>query len=139
MRTGRPRVAPEVRFWTKVRLTPTCWLWTGHTNHGYGHFWHGTGMVYAHRWAYERLIGPVPEGLQLDHLCRNRACVRPDHLEPVTGRENTLRGEGITAVFARATHCRHGHPLTVTGARRRCLTCQADADRRYKTRKKALA
>ena len=92
-RTGDPlgRFQPtEVRFWRFVAKTDTCWLWTGATASGYGLFW-DERQVRAHRWAYESEVGPIPEGLQLDHLCRVPLCVRPDHLEPVTGAENMRR------------------------------------------------
>jgi len=87
------------RFWSKVRLCPRdgCWLWTGAPNaDGYGRFQRrlATGvyrMVKAHRYAYELLVGPIPEGLTLDHLCLHRLCVRPSHLEPVTNAENVRR------------------------------------------------
>ena len=94
-----------------------CLIWTGGLNGvGYGQFYRGkaergdTGKTYAHRWAYEQHVGPIPEGLHLDHLCRNRACVNPDHLEPVTLRENVLRGESPAAHHAVKTHCPAGHP-----------------------------
>ena len=78
---------PEERFWAKVDKTDDCWLWTANrTNAGYGHFWLDRRMVLAHRFAYELLIGPIPDGLTLDHLCRVRACVNPAHLEAVTNR-----------------------------------------------------
>ena len=95
---GDPRL--PARFWVKVRagsipahrpdLGP-CWVWTGSRNrNGYGQFWHGRHMG-AHRFAYEALVGSMPDGLQSDHLCRNRSCIRPDHLEPVTGSVNLKR------------------------------------------------
>ena len=99
------------RFWAKVEKTATCWNWRGGCNgNGYGRFcYHGQRC--AHRLAYELLVGPIPEGMQLDHLCRNRRCVNPAHLEPVTCRENILRGGSLAAQRARRTHCKRGHPL----------------------------
>lgn len=91
------RPSREDRFWAKVQKTETCWLWTAAKNGpGYGQFGLGTredGLVFAHRFAYELVVGPIPEGLVIDHLCRTPACVRPDHLEPVTMRENMRRGD----------------------------------------------
>jgi hypothetical protein len=85
------------RFWDKVQDRPKgegCWLWEGAINsQGYGNFWDGVRFVKAHRFAYECLIGEIPEGLTIDHLCRVRHCVNPSHLEPVTMRENFLRGD----------------------------------------------
>jgi hypothetical protein len=90
----RPESLRE-RFWSKVnKYGPNgCWLWTASiAPNGYGHFYRGTtGGRVAHRFAYELLVGPIPEGLQLDHLCSNRGCVNPDHLEPVTAAINTRR------------------------------------------------
>ena len=92
------RTAAE-RFWAKVvNDTETgCWLWSGATTTGYGRFHLAMGLplVVAHRFAYETLVGPVPAGLDLDHLCRVRRCVNPAHLEPVTRRENLMRGDTI--------------------------------------------
>lgn len=86
-------------------LTP-CWIWQRNTDQaGYGR--HGSKR--AHRMVYESRIGPIPEGLTLDHLCRVHACVNPDHLEPVTRAVNVMRGEGHAAVNARKTHCVRGH------------------------------
>lgn len=102
------------RFWSKVEKTETCWLWLPPTNHaGYGIFWPTNKKRFmAHRWAYETFVGPVPEGLDLDHLCRVRQCVNPAHLEPVTRRENTLRGNSPSVVIRRRGTCDRGHELT---------------------------
>ena len=103
-----------------------CWIWTaGIDIHGYGKTTvtgrpRGRATVGAHRAIYEFLRGPVPDGLQLDHLCRVRNCVNPDHLEPVTGRVNILRGTSSAARFATVTHCKYGHPYS--GANLRIIT-----------------
>lgn len=97
----------SARFWAKVEKTETCWLWTASMGRGnYGRFYdEELRPVSAHRWAYEQLVGPIPDGLTLDHLCRVRHCVNPDHLEPVTQRENVER-------IPPKTHCPHGHAFT---------------------------
>jgi len=135
------------RFWTYVNKTPTCWLWTGATLNGYGRFGRGPGQTtgVAHRMAYEQLVGPIPAGLHLDHLCRVHACVNPAHLEPVTCRENLLRGETITARRAAQTSCLRGHAFdgentyVAPNGCRDCRTCRREADRRYYQRKKMRA
>jgi len=106
-----------------------CWEWVGsQTSDGYGQ-WRAFGEHVAHRAVYRLLRGAIPEGLTLDHLCRNTGCVNPDHLEPVTIRENLLRGEGACAKNARKTHCLRGHPFNTDntylrkGGGRRCRTC----------------
>lgn len=129
-------VADEERFWPKVEETDTCWLWTGILNHyGYGVFTVQALNVPAHRWAYEYIRELIPDGMTLDHLCRVRNCVRPDHLEVVTNGENVLRGVSASAINARKTHCIRGHEFTeantiVTPRKagrqrtgRRCRTC----------------
>lgn len=90
-----------------------CWQWKSlRSGDGYGRVRHQKKDQLAHRVVYELLVGPIPEGLTLDHLCRNRGCVRPAHLEPVTLAENTRRGQGMSARNARKTHCLNGHALT---------------------------
>jgi hypothetical protein len=101
------------RFWAKIDQSGSCWTWTAHLNaKGYGQFGVSGRNVKAHRFAYELLVGPIPAGLVIDHLCRNRACCNPDHMEPVTGAVNILRGVGLAAVNARKTKCLRGHPLS---------------------------
>ena len=77
----------EARFWTKVnKSSGSCWLWVGGiSRYGYGEFWHNGGNYRAHRFSYELLVGPIPEGLQIDHLCRVRNCVNPARLEASHG------------------------------------------------------
>ncbi|KKN74894.1 hypothetical protein LCGC14_0386430 [marine sediment metagenome] len=100
-------------FWSRVLKTDTCWLWRGVTSQGYGRSPIRCDGKYiyalAHRVAYEELVGPIPEGLQLDHLCRVRNCVNPAHLEAVTSGENTRRGD-TGKNNAIKTHCPKGHP-----------------------------
>ena len=106
-------ILAPIRFWSKVNFTDSCWLWTGVPNEGgYGQFYVSPKYhVRAHRWAYEFCVGPITEGLVLDHLCDTPSCVFPDHLEPVTQRVNTLRGRrNFAARNARVTHCPAGHP-----------------------------
>lgn len=135
--SGRVACSTEERFWEKVDKTDSCWNWiAGKNDSGYGKFRLNTSiMLRAHRYAYEMVKGPIPDGLVLDHLCRNRACVNPDHLEAVTDRVNILRGESPTAVNARATHCKQGHEYTPENTRvrpnaRTCMTCEREKDRR---------
>ncbi len=87
------------RLYTQIRRTTTgCWEWTGNVDsHGYGQTLYLGRRIGAHRFAYLLLVGEIPDGLVVDHLCRNRLCVNPDHLEPTTNRENVLKGVGITA------------------------------------------
>lgn len=137
-----------VRFWAKVEKTEACWLWTGARGRaGYGHFWSTAArqMTTAHRFAYELLVGPIPPGLQIDHLCRNRRCVRPDHLEPVTTRENTFRSPLTQAsINAAKTHCKHGHPfdganLYYAQGYRACRVCHRAGCRESRLRRLAKA
>ena len=145
--TPRRRLPTTERFWTRVEFTDTCWLWTGKVcSWGYGMFGmpHAT-YVYAHRWAYEFCVEPIPAGLQVDHLCRVRLCIRPEHLEPVTRKENILRGQGACAVNARKTHCVRGHAFTLdntyydTAGGRECRTCRKASSAAAYQRRKASA
>lgn len=126
--------APEERFWSHVerRGPEECWPWTGaQDGHGYGCMMMGRRginrrVVKAYRVAYELLIGKVPEGLQLDHLCRNPICVNPKHLEPVTSKENTMRGNNQTVRQSQQTHCLRGHFLSKEHyyrGKRQCRPC----------------
>ena len=117
------RPSPEERFWAKVDKDgplPTwapflgpCWLWTASvTGPGYGKFYVDGRLTPSHRWSYEQMVGPIPAGLVLDHLCRVRRCCNPAHLEPVTHRENLMRGASFVEENALKTACPKGHPLT---------------------------
>lgn len=148
MLTTKPGPKPKPiadRFWPKVDLNGPipearpdlgpCWIWTAsRTSSGYGQLACRPGPPQrAHRIAYVLIVGPIPEGLELDHVCRVRACVNPAHLEPVTNIENIMRGESVPARNARKTECAHGHPFDAEntrtrerGGRRRsreCRTC----------------
>ncbi len=118
-----------------------CFLWVGFVNpDGYGLIQVDGSARGAHRVAYELGKGSIPQGMQIDHLCRVRCCVNPDHLEAVTGKVNTLRGQSIQALNAIKTRCSHGHLLEGQNLRlrpngsRACKMCCRDATRRYRTK-----
>lgn len=104
--------------WERINKTDTCWLWTGGLNQdGYGKMSLNSKTKVVHRWLYEQLVGPIPGGLQIDHLCRVRNCVNPSHLEPVTPQENIrrgMRGQGYLRGpnKTKKTHCKNGHEFT---------------------------
>src|SRR5262245_17929513 len=108
------------RFWNHVYKEPgekACWLWEGaQYSNGYGMFRVSISKkkrrFLSHRYAYELLVGPIPIGLEIDHLCRVTSCVRPDHLEPVTHRENVRRGYSWAGINSKKTECPQGHPYT---------------------------
>jgi hypothetical protein len=110
-----------------------CWIWTGRTHKGYAR----AGDGQASRWMYQRMVGPIPEGLELDHLCETPLCVNPEHLEPVTRLENMRRR------YANYTHCKHGHEFTPANTyirpsgHRDCRACICVRTRRYKARRAA--
>ena len=110
-----------------------CWVWcAAEDGHGYGVFWSKGRAVKAYCFSYEMFVGPVPDELVLDHLCRNPACVRPDHLEPVTQRINLLRGKGFAAVNARKSRCPRGHLYSHVASTgwRRCRQCDNELRKR---------
>lgn len=117
---------------SKFTIGDECWEWNGASGRGYGLISDGSGRLRpAHRMMYELLVGPVPEGLDLDHLCRNRGCINPKHLEPVTHKVNINRGRKANA---EKTHCKNGHPFNDENTRRSvrkngrqrrdCLSCE---------------
>jgi hypothetical protein len=136
----------EERFHHFTEVTDGCWNWTGNVSkHGYGVMrCKGLSSYMVHRYSYELLRGPIPQGLVLDHLCRNRRCVNPEHLEIVTSVENVMRGEGFAPKNAAKTHCDKGHEFTpentyirtrVQGGRE-CRACiRIKSARRYRKKK----
>ncbi len=152
---GTRRTAEE-RVWSFVNKTDGCWEWTGgrgrlsavrsgglvygtfHPHHGYS--------VGAHRFSYELAFGTIPAGMQIDHLCGNKPCVRPDHLEAVTPRENMRRGATLAAANALKTHCPQGHEYDELNTYRRpdkyergCRICRTNQTNAFYTRKRATA
>lgn len=154
---GAQRAVPAIdRVWPKLNkhgpapecrpdLGP-CWIWNGGVDgKGYGQITEDGKGLRVHRVVYEALVGPFPSGLEPDHLCRVRRCARPDHLEPVTSRENNLRGNSVAAVNARKTHCVNGHQFTPANTIHRpngargCRECGRRANRESQARKRAAA
>jgi hypothetical protein len=139
------------RFWSRVNKDGPvpehlpelgqCWLWMGGLARGYGHFSdEGRKHVGAHCWAYEQLVGPIPDGLTLDHLCHNKRCVNPAHLEPVSRGENSRRGQRSI----RTGCCSNDHEFTPENTywhsgRRHCRTCQRDRLRALRAGRRAAA
>jgi hypothetical protein len=134
------------RFMDKVHMEPNtgCWLWVGAVNaKGHSVVSHRAVLKMGHRASYEHFVGPIDPGLQIDHLCRQRCCVNPEHLEPVTSRENTMRGYGPAAMNSRKTNCANGHAYTqentllkkdsVGRVGRQCRICGREYQRRWRS------
>ena len=143
----RAKRDPNERFDEKYIIRKSgCWEWTGYINDGgYGTFHTSERPVLAHRFSYNRAYGEIMEGLELDHLCRNRRCVNPNHLEQVTRRENTMRGNAPQKLKLRQKmiadqrmeKCKNGHsyretPPYMNGLRKHCRICKADSKRRIR-------
>ena len=129
------------RFWSKVKKTLSkkgCWLWiASKSSNGYGAFWYKDKVKLAHRISYAIHKGKIPRNKTIDHLCRIRHCINPDHMEVVTGKINTLRGESIPAINARKTHCQNGHEFTIENTNnykglRICRTCHKEYNRQWR-------
>lgn len=142
----------KIFSWISIDLVTSCWNWTGgHTGDGYGAFYFRKKNYAAHRFMYAWLVEPIPKAdkirnktatfLELDHVvCQNRGCVNPSHLELVTPKINVLRGQGITAEYARKTHCKWGHAFDEylnKWNERRCTECARRRAREYQRRKRA--
>lgn len=129
------RVSPLL---ARINKTPTCWLWTGApSNSGYGHYKVGGKAIKAHRAVYELLVGPIPEGMQLDHLCEVKLCVNPDHLEPVTHQENARRHYDKSSLCRNGLHPKVPENLHLRGGKLTCIAC--DLATRARTESKRLA
>ena len=144
---GRAPVSIRERIEASIEVSPEgCWVWQKSKNsRGYGQMWVGSRAdgtrrtEKAHRAAYTAFIGKIPEGLHLDHLCRNPSCVNPAHLEPVTPQVNVLRGETQVARNVAKTHCPHGHEYTEANTymnkrKRYCRTCGTVSSREWARR-----
>ena len=147
-----PRKSPTIdetaRFFSKVNSGGVCWEWEGsQTPDGYGRHWIARKGPMAHRWIWEHLVGPIPDGFEVDHWCQNILCVNPDHLEPVPGVVNRERVKAVSAKIAQEnrTHCKWGHELTEANVTlrskannaRQCKLCTRRKNREQYLKRKA--
>lgn len=127
------------RFFSRVNKTDSCWLWLGaKQSRGYGHFSLDGKTTLAHRYSWEQVNGPIPQGLVIDHLCRVRSCVNPEHLRIVTQSENSRVGISPPAINGRKSRCGNGHPFDVIkyDGKRSCSVCvNASFRARYRRNK----
>lgn len=145
LKEGRRCQDPLARFLAYSIRAEGCWQWTAGAygkkdrTAGYGRLKVNGIYVPVHRWAYEHYVGPIPEGMVIDHLCRNTRCVNPKHMEPVTSKENTRRGTAPSAQNMAKTHCKHGHEFEPENTRyyskkypnrRKCIICDKRPHRR---------
>ena len=148
-RTGKRKTIGDVLADLVKRRSssmPTdCWIYTGYIDKdGYGSVMMNRKVYRVHCAVYEHFRGVIPEGLEIDHLCRNRACANPDHLEPVTRRINQLRGETFSALNSLKTYCPKGHSYSGENlyvdpkGGRRCITCGREDFKRYYQKAKSL-
>lgn len=143
------RLLPHERFQKYFQEADGCWMWQGKKWHnGYGAFYVGGGrsgpkVIGAHRFAWEMVNGPIPDGLEIDHLCKTRACVNPAHMEVVTHAENMRRATGWKKVPA--THCKYGHPFDeenttfLPDGKRACRTCQRERMRKHRGERQQMS
>lgn len=130
-------------FWDQVDKSGECWTWTfRHDKYGYGFFRIGRRHIFAHRYSYESSVGPIPDGLEIDHLCRNHICVNPAHLEPVTTRENQYRGQAPNMLLHLSGRCKRGHDVSGINAYLRpdgriiCRECDRQRHREFNARRR---
>ena len=141
-----------VRFWGNVNQHDVansdplqCWPWKKPRKHGYGRIFYRGKELQAHRVSYELINGVIPDGCEIDHLCRNPSCIKPSHMEAVPSKENTRRGIGPTAINAAKTACPQGHPYTLENTYlpprggRYCRICKREKMRVLQAKKRATA